>query len=346
IGLGDGGSGGDPNNRAQQGTSLLGKMLRLDVDRELPYSIPSDSPFISDNNIADEIWAMGLRNPWRFSFDRQTGDMYIGDVGQNAFEEIDFQAADSTGGENYGWRCYEGNAPFNTGGCASQNEYVSPIHTYDRDLGFSVTGGYVYRGTHFPILMGHYLFSDYVTQRMWSLKRDASDVWQSFYLGMAPGQISTFGENSQGELFIASYKDGVIYQILEDTTPSIQLRKTVSLDQTCQGAGQTSLTVMGSGTLPIVTVTYCYQIENVGVITLTHHTLTDNQLGLLLDDTGYLLTPGAQYVYSRTVALSQTTVNVATWQATNGVITATSTSTATVTFFATNSTLYLPVILK
>ena len=133
IGTGDGGSGGDPGNRAQDPQELLGKMLRIDVDSGSPYSIPITNPFVGDGSTLDEIWALGMRNPWRFTFDAQTGDMYIADVGQNIWEEIDMQPASSTGGENYGWRCYEASATFNlAGGCPSASELTFPVYEYTK----------------------------------------------------------------------------------------------------------------------------------------------------------------------------------------------------------------------
>jgi glucose/arabinose dehydrogenase len=126
IGMGDGGSAGDPQGYSQNVNSLLGKMLRIDVDNGLPYTVPSSNPFIGTTT-EDEIWSIGLRNPWRFSFDSQNGDMWIGDVGQNTWEEIDYQPASSTGGENYGWRCYEGLEGYNTTNCDPQSTYVDPV---------------------------------------------------------------------------------------------------------------------------------------------------------------------------------------------------------------------------
>ncbi|HEC60847.1 MAG TPA: glucose dehydrogenase, partial [bacterium] len=176
IPLGDGGSGGDPNNNAQSLGVLLGKIIRIDVDAKpggsLPecqglgsgnYTIPSSNPLIDvPGEACDEIWATGLRNPWRFSFDTLTGDLYIGDVGQNDWEEIDFQPASSNGNENYGWRCYEGNHPYNTSGCGPPSNYTFPIFEFNLSgNNCSVIGGYVYRGSQYPAMYGHYLLTDY-----------------------------------------------------------------------------------------------------------------------------------------------------------------------------------------
>ena len=186
VGMGDGGSGNDPWGtwgNGQNTQTMLGKILRIDIDNGSPYSIPSDNPFINDANVLDEIWAIGVRNPWRFSFDKQTGDLWIGDVGQNAWEEIDFQPANSPGGENYGWRCYEGNhlnGNVNTSNCGSSDEYVSPIYEVQHS-GFSgpcsITGGFVYRGEDYPDLEGIYIFADYCTGEFFTVASDGSGGW-------------------------------------------------------------------------------------------------------------------------------------------------------------------------
>ncbi len=219
IGTGDGGSGGDPWNNSQNPNTLLGKMLRIDVDGGSPYAIPSDNPFVNDMSVLDEIWAIGLRNPWRYSFDRETGDLWIGDVGQNAWEEIDFQPAGSTGGENYGWRCNEGFHIFNIFSCDDNITYVDPVHEYvnSNGAGKSVTGGYVYRGSDFPGLYGHYIYADYVTGRVWSITPDGNGGWTNVELdNWNNNQISSFGENNLGELFMAARGQGIIYKVVDD----------------------------------------------------------------------------------------------------------------------------------
>ena len=179
IGMGDGGSGGDPQNRAQSMRSLLGKMLRIDVDGGGfaadcggvgNYGVPGNNPFRDGpGDDCDEIWSLGLRNPWRWSFDRDNGDLYLGDVGQNTWEEIDFEAWESTGGLNYGWRCYEGNHVYNTNGCAPQGTYEAPIVEYDQRVSnrAAVTGGYVYRGPTIGGLQSWYVFADYSSGEVW-----------------------------------------------------------------------------------------------------------------------------------------------------------------------------------
>ena len=205
ISTGDGGSGGDPGNRAQDITNqLLGKMLRIDVDgtnaSNGQYGIPADNPFVGVTG-DDEIWAYGLRNAWRNSFDRETGDLWIADVGQNAIEEVNFQPASSPGGENWGWRCYEGNNAFNTTGCGPITDYDFPVHTYNHAGGrCSITGGYVYRGCAIPELVGHYVFADYCSGQIWERDPDTGVVTELFNL---PFGLTTFGEDEDGELYYA-----------------------------------------------------------------------------------------------------------------------------------------------
>ncbi|MEP7137712.1 MAG: S8 family serine peptidase [Chloroflexota bacterium] len=217
---GDGGSGGDPANNAQQLNNLLGKLLRIDVHSGSPYAIPTSNPFYSsvDPNVKKEIWAYGLRNSWRISFDRATHDLYIGDVGQDTEEEVDFQSSASAGGQNYGWRILEGNLCYNSASnCVAPSSYVPPVTTYDHgtndSFGCSITGGYVYRGSNFPSLTGYYLFGDYCTGRLFSLYKDSTLGWKSAQLLDTPYTISSFGEDEQGELYLADYATGKIYNI-------------------------------------------------------------------------------------------------------------------------------------
>jgi glucose/arabinose dehydrogenase len=220
--LGDGGGGGDPGNRAQNPDSLLGKMLRLDVSNgNAPYyfSVPSN-PFYGSTAGRDEIFDLGLRNAWRCSFDRLTGDMWIADVGQNVWEEINFRSYCDTVGRNYGWRCFEANAPFSGGGCQSQSAYAAPVFSYSHALGCSVTGGYAYRGAGEGGLYGKYLFTDYCQGRIWAMSPAASGTWQTAELVQSTTQVnynySAFGEDSEGELYLAGISSGRIYT-LRDT---------------------------------------------------------------------------------------------------------------------------------
>ncbi|MCP4415565.1 MAG: PQQ-dependent sugar dehydrogenase [Chloroflexi bacterium] len=218
IPMGDGGSGGDPwgdDGNGQNRQALLGKILRIDVDSGSPYVIPADNPFVGDSSTLDEIWALGLRNPWRISFDRETGDLYIADVGQNAWEEVNFQPANSTGGENYGWRCYEGNNTFNSSNCNDISTYVFPFDVYPHgsgiDAGNSITGGYVYRGSQFPSLTGIYIYADFISSNFWLAQN--SGGWNITPLGnIGVTNPSSFGEGCAGELYVAGF-GGTIYQI-------------------------------------------------------------------------------------------------------------------------------------
>lgn len=209
LALGDGGSGGDPGNRAQNLEVLLGKILRLDVSQPGAYRIPPDNPFV-DRPGRDEIWAYGLRNPWRISFDRATGDLYIADVGQNEIEEVNFQPAGSRGGENYGWRVYEGSKRYAGGELPGA---VFPVAEYAHDEGgCAITGGYVYRGEAVPELMGTYLYGDYCSGKIWGL-RQQDGRWASALLLDTEANITSFGEDEQGELYVVDRR-GAIYRIV------------------------------------------------------------------------------------------------------------------------------------
>jgi glucose/arabinose dehydrogenase len=213
---GDGGGAGDPNNNAQDLSSLLGKILRIEVDvNNATYGIPSTNPFSSsgDPNIRKEIWAYGLRNPWRISFDALTHDLYIADVGQSTREEVNFQPAGSKGGENYGWRIMEGSLCYNPPSGCNRSGKVLPVAEYDHTLGCSVTGGYVYRGTNYPTLYGYYFYGDFCTGNFFSLHNDGQTGWAAALVTDTPYQISTFGEDEQGELYLSDYATGKIYRI-------------------------------------------------------------------------------------------------------------------------------------
>ena len=208
IALGDGGSANDPLGAGQNRLLLLGTILRLDIDSAFPYAIPPDNPFVNDAAALDEIWAYGLRNVWRFSFDRATGDMYLADVGQNQWEELNFQPADSRGGENYGWNVYEANTIFAGGGAPN---HVAPFFAYSHSLGCSVTGGYVYRGDAIADLQAAYLFGDFCTGRIWASWRDSSLTWQTIELMKTNMAISSFGEDEAGEVYVIDYA-GTLYR--------------------------------------------------------------------------------------------------------------------------------------
>ena len=210
IGMGDGGSGGDPQNYSQNTESLLGKMLRINVNSGA-YSIPENNPY------GDEIWSVGLRNPWKFSFDSLNGDLWIADVGQNEFEEINM-VQNNPANINYGWRCYEGNEPYNLSGCPDEG-LTFPVSTYSHynsgDFKCSITGGYVYRGNQISGLNGVYFFADYCSGEIGLLSKNENDEWDmSLAFPNINGSWVSFGEDINGELYIASINGG-IYKIID-----------------------------------------------------------------------------------------------------------------------------------
>ena len=218
IGTGDGGSGGDPNNRAQDITSYLGKMLRIDVSPETGYDIPSDNPYVSDDFGQDEIWSYGLRNPWKFAFDRETGNLYIADVGQNAFEEISFEPEGSIGGRNYGWRCYEGQSNFNLSDCDSDGEFVFPIFDYPHPGNFqgaSITGGRVYRGISFENFEGWYFYTDLLSGEYGAVVQAGTEIFSQEFGEIGQSFITTWGEDAWGEIYFANGNG--IYRLLDPT---------------------------------------------------------------------------------------------------------------------------------
>ncbi len=226
IGMGDGGSGNDPGNRAQSDTTRLGKMLRLDV-HPLPYTIPPDNPFAGDANVVRrEFWSKGLRNPWRWSFDALTGDMYIADVGQNLWEEVDFEPDTAAGGRNYGWRCMEGTHCTGLSGCTCNDSALTlPVEEFPHSPHCSVTGGYVYRGCKIPELYGKYVYADYCSDQIWSFRMVDGVLTDSVNMtaDLAPDSgrnitgISSFGEDGRGEMYICDHDGGEIFLILPDT---------------------------------------------------------------------------------------------------------------------------------
>ncbi|HKG13811.1 MAG TPA: PQQ-dependent sugar dehydrogenase [Pyrinomonadaceae bacterium] len=217
VGMGDGGSGGDPGNRAQNPLELLGKILRIDVETGRPYTYtsPASNPFFNRAGFRPEIWALGVRNPWRFSFDHLTADLYIADVGQGSFEEIDFQPADSPGGENYGWRIMEASHCFNPNPCSTTG-LTLPIAEYGHGAGdCSVTGGYVYRALTFPRMQGLYFYGDFCSGRIWELGHNGSPTSGSLLLDTSIN-ISAFGEDESANLYVASYNSGQIFQLVDN----------------------------------------------------------------------------------------------------------------------------------
>jgi len=244
IATGDGGNGGDPDDNGQDAQTLLGNILRIDVDNGNPYAIPPSNPFVGNPNGLNEIWSYGLRNPWRISFDQLTGDLWIADVGQGSWEEVNFQPSTSTGGENYGWRCYEGNQSYNSNNCPAASSLTFPVSEYPHNPntgGFSITGGFVYRGSQYPCLYGKYIYMDYVTDHLWTVEPDGLGGWNTtfydannFALG---NSIVSFGQDANNELYACSYS-GDIYKIEGECNVDTQLDVKVLLEGTYDSGGQ------------------------------------------------------------------------------------------------------------
>ena len=233
IATGDGGSGGDPFNNAQNPASLLGKILRINVNSTAAYGIPANNPFVDSVNYKKEIWALGVRNPWRFSFDAASGALIIADVGQDAWEEVNLQYPKSKGGENYGWRCYEGNHAYNTSGCKPQSNYKAPIYEYPHSSvtgDCSVTGGFVYRGKKYPALKGKYFFTDYCSGIIRTLTLQSNSVTETDVYKGDQYTYTSFGEDENNELYVTNYITGAIYRIAgtsaslaTDAVPQVQM---------------------------------------------------------------------------------------------------------------------------
>jgi glucose/arabinose dehydrogenase len=220
IGMGDGGAGGDPQNRAQNPQELLGKVLRIDVNQRTPYGVPKDNPFVDDSRFRPEIWCLGMRNPWRFSFDRTTGTCYTGDVGQNLYEEVHVLEK----GGNYGWRIREGLHPFKPDEKPVTGTLIEPIAEYGRDKGQSITGGVVYRGKKFPALAGIYFYADYASGRFWGLRyengktlanEELKITWQG-NPSLNRVQPSAFGVDIDGEVYVCDHSRGNVYMIVAE----------------------------------------------------------------------------------------------------------------------------------
>lgn len=248
IGMGDGGSGGDPENRAQNRDSLLGKILRIKVDPSIPtYEIPPGNPYPCNGTPGrEELWAIGVRNPWRWSFDRVTKDLWIGDVGQNAVEEIDFQPAWAQGGRNYGWRCWEGTSQYSSGsGCLPLVNYTSPVYTYSHTSGnCSITGGYRYRGGSHNDMWEKYFFTDYCASSIRYMEVDSLGNYNVTNLGnIGPTNVSCFGEDRYGELYCAGVGTGTIFKFSSaDCTPATYINGGVDTVIDC-GTGSALLSV-------------------------------------------------------------------------------------------------------
>jgi glucose/arabinose dehydrogenase len=324
IGMGDGGGDGDPQNNAQSKQSLLGKILRIDVSGGTNgYAIPASNPFRTNALYRPEIWALGLRNPWRFSFDSLTGDLYIGDAGQSEREEINFQPASSKGGENYGWRAIEGTADYNFPAGLDANTTTLPIFTYHPFEG-AVIGGYVYRGTNFPRLTGLYVFSDFLAYGLWALKYEGG-YWQRQKLA-APPSVTTFGTSESGDIYLATSKD--IWRV-EDSgtchapridwdfaysefapvsclTPGARIHYTyvnrepdesdpwVNSGETIELDSEMRLRAYRPGLLPSITSTQKYDFYRTAPPTFENRAATSNRLEVTIQS----LTPNASIFYT------------------------------------------------
>ena len=209
IAFGDGGGGGDPEGNGQNPATLLATLVRIDVQEDGSYTIPEDNPASRDDRFAPEVWAYGLRNPWRFTFDAETGDLYIGDVGQAQWEEVNFEPADSPGGVNYGWSAFEGSQPYNSDEAPA--DMVYPVAEYSHSEGISVSGGYVYRGGDLPQLDGVYFYGDFGFGTIWALWRDAAGDWRNAPFMTGTGHtISSFGVDEANELYVVDYNGSIL----------------------------------------------------------------------------------------------------------------------------------------
>ena len=259
IGMGDGGGGNDdhgPIGNGQNPAALLGKMLRLNVRGVPTYTIPPTNPFTQTAGYRPEIWSLGWRNPWRFSFDRATGDMYVGDVGQNCWEEISYEPA-GQGGKNFGWRVEEGLRLFDPASAFDCNRPVStlittakPITAYNHDFGSAVTGGYVYRGQQYPWMRGVYFYSDSGSGRLWAIQQVSPGVWSGSQKLDTSYSITAFGEDESGELYVTDYIQGRLFKI---TSPS-----PINFATSSKSASASQVTA-GS------TVTYTIVVRNTGM---------------------------------------------------------------------------------
>ena len=266
IGLGDGGSGGDPQNYAQNKSSLLGKMLRIDVNSGDPYAIPPDNPYIGVDG-RDEIWALGLRNPWRFSFDRQNGDIFIADVGQNLWEEVDYVTAGTSGEINFGWRCQEGTHIYSTSPPCDDpvltSQFIDPIAEYSHTDGQSISGGYVYRGSEYPNLIGHYFYADFVQGKIWSMYKTSASTWSTPTLELDTNfNISAFGEDENGEMYVLDYYGGSIRRLADAQGPTPDLSTSKKYPHTPYADHGDS-------------VTYTISLKNTGIASANSLILTD-----------------------------------------------------------------------
>jgi glucose/arabinose dehydrogenase len=209
----------EASDQSQQLTSVYGKILRVDVDSAQPYTIPPTNPFVDRPGAMGEIWSYGFRNPWRFSFDRSTGDMWIADVGDAKWEEVDMQSASSGGGENYGWPYFEGTECMDPQHCQDSN-LVGPLVTYGHNMTCAAMGGYLYRGPSVPAFTGKYIFGDLCTGGVFTINGSQAQGWTRVELGFNPIKIDSFAEDPAGDVYVVDMQGGVIYRIVDGSVPS------------------------------------------------------------------------------------------------------------------------------
>ena len=287
IGTGDGGSAGDPNENAQNTVKHLGKMLRLDVDSGSPYAVPADNPFVGDpDNYYPEIWAFGLRNPWRYSFDRITGDLWIADVGQNTWEEIDFMPMGGGGGQNYGWDCYEGTHNYEPANCPPNTILTYPVYEYQHSSGSngdcSVTGGYVYRGAQYENLFGKYLFVDYCSGKFRATTQNTDGTFTSVLVGdevivQDEFSFSSIGEDYLGELYVTDVTHGKIYKLTDTAcvpTAHILVNGMLPFPDSTGCTGSLLQAISGTG------LTYQWQLNGTDIAGATANNYTANGAGM------------------------------------------------------------------
>ena len=279
IGTGDGGSGGDPQNNAQRLNTLLGKMLRIDVNTTASgkqYGIPPDNPFAGNPNDLPEIWAYGLRNPWRFSFDLTTGALWAGDVGQNAHEEIDILEK----GKNYGWNVMEGRYCYNPPSGCDSTGLTMPVKDYGRDQGNSITGGYVYRGVNRPELTGSYIYADFVSRRIWKLRYESGTITEDALLVQAPFLVSSFGVDQNQELYVCLYD----YSL---TTGIYRFNRSSSVDVPRTQAGGMPAEFLLHQNFPNPfnpTTVVSYQLPVASEVRLTVHDVLGREVAVLVNE--------------------------------------------------------------
>ncbi len=282
VAMGDGGAGGDPGNRAQNPGELLGKILRIDVDatgavpcgqsQPAPYAIPADNPFAGSATACNEVWDYGLRNPWRFSFDRANGDLWIGDVGQNLYEEVDYEPSGGSGGVNYGWRrmegfhCYDPPTGCNNGGLQL------PILELPHSPECSVTGGYVYRGRLSPQLYGVYIFGDYCSGKVWGVTRDSAGNWSRRQIASSQF-ISSFGQDEAGELYVVEHS-GAVRRIIGPTSYALPAIAALTPFAAVKGDPSFTLTVDGTGFTPASLVRWNGSARATTYVSRTRLTMT------------------------------------------------------------------------